>query len=347
MMMSSKTLENTDLLGDAVEVPVKYHESQRFDLETDESKQQMLEHLNTHGYAVVAGVVPPETIEKCKGLFWDYLEERTSARRSDVKTWHGGAWLPDEAFGLMSHGQFNQSEYMWTLRMLPKVKTAFQSIWEGNDDLLVSFDGGNAFRPWKFNPTWITEGGWWHVDQGLAKKGKKVCVQGLINLYDATAQTGGLCVLPGSHKLHGTLCERIPDIEKLEDFCKIPKTDGVLLNCAEAIMVGCKAGDLIVWDSRTIHCNSPALDLDEDNDSKVDGQWDLIRLVGYVCMTPAAMANETTLKRRKEVFIRSGSTNHWPHECHILGLAPKRVPDKNWDETPQELRDLVVGKQQS
>jgi len=277
------------------------------------------------------------------------MEERTTIKRTDIKTWGTGAWLPDEENGIMNHGQFCQSEYMWTLRMLPKAKLAFQTIWDGNDDLLVSFDGGNAFRPWKYNPNWKTKGGWWHVDQGLAKKGRKVCVQGLINLYDASAESGGLCVMPGSHKRHELLCERVPNIAKKEDFVKIPLNDEVLLLSSEAIVVGCKAGDLIVWDSRTIHCNSPALVSPEADDVKVnhsleDKQWDLIRMVGYICMTPANMADEKTIQRRREVFTRSGSTNHWPHECHILGLAPARVKDKKLEDLSPEQRALIVGK---
>jgi hypothetical protein len=338
-MMSSRGEEKAPTA-----ICVKFNDSIRFDLETEENRKQMVEHLDKYGYAVIASVVPQDEIPKAKSLFWEYMEERTSVKRDDVRTWRGGGWLPDEVYGLMSHGQFNQSPYMWKLRMQSKVKLAFQTVWDNNDDLLVSFDGGNAFRPWKYDATWLTEGGWWHVDQGLAKKGQKVCVQGLVNLYDATAESGGLCVIPGSHKMHDVLCERIPGIERMEDFCKIPKDDEVLLKSADAIMVGCKAGDMIIWDSRTIHCNSPAL-TEVVEEQKADlSEWDLIRMVGYICMTPASMADTKTIQRRLEVFTRSGSTNHWPHECHILGLAPKRVADKNINDLPLEQQHLIIGK---
>jgi hypothetical protein len=42
--------------------------------------------------------------------------------------------------------------------MLPKIKKTFQAIWN-TDDLIVSFDAGNVFRPWKYNAKWKTSGG--------------------------------------------------------------------------------------------------------------------------------------------------------------------------------------------
>ena len=32
-------------------------------------------------------------------------------------------------------------------------------------DLVVSYDGANAFRPWKRKYDWLTTGDWWHLDQ--------------------------------------------------------------------------------------------------------------------------------------------------------------------------------------
>ncbi len=127
--------------------------------------------------------------------------------------------------------------------------------------MIVSFDAGNVFRPWRFDPTWLTDGGWWHVDQnclrGKIRQGK-VCVQGLVTYYDATEETGGLCVIPGSHKHHTELCERSAMAKGLFDFVPIAVDDPVVQS-SERILVCAKAGDLILWDSRTVHCNTPAL----------------------------------------------------------------------------------------
>lgn len=43
--------------------------------------------------------------------------------------------------GVVSNDSSAHSPFMWYVRGLPKIKEAFQSIWEGDDKLLVSFDG--------------------------------------------------------------------------------------------------------------------------------------------------------------------------------------------------------------
>jgi hypothetical protein len=138
------------------------------------------------------------------------------------------------------------------------VKEAFAAIWKTND-LLVSFDGGNAFRPWGYDRAWLTDGGWYHVDQNANRPNRagKVCIQGLVTLCDADETTGGLVLVPGSHKNHTEWCERNPLGKELGDFLPADVHDEVFE--AGARLVCAKAGDLILWDSRTIHCNTPAL----------------------------------------------------------------------------------------
>ena len=63
-----------------------------------------------------------------------------------------------------------QADFMWRARLLPRVRDTFATIW-GTHDLLSSFDGGNAFRPWAGRPEWRTQGGWYHVDQGATRHG--------------------------------------------------------------------------------------------------------------------------------------------------------------------------------
>lgn len=98
--------------------------------------------------------------------------------------------------------------------------------------MLVSFDGGNVFRPWKHKLSWLTDSGWWHVDQnahlGPTRKGK-VCVQGFVSLMDANEQTGGLCVIPGSHLQYDDLCQRNPFFKGHGDFLPIPSQDKVFV----------------------------------------------------------------------------------------------------------------------
>lgn len=148
---------------------------------------RMEEYFKQHGYVVVASVASEEEIQKAKSKFWDFMEAHSSVKRDDVNTWDKN-WLPNESNGILgtfiheifiifyfffaSHCiyvylasyNFSHSDFLWDTRLLPKVKAAFEKLWF-TPNLIVSFDGGNAFRPWKHNPLWLTSGGWWHVDQ--------------------------------------------------------------------------------------------------------------------------------------------------------------------------------------
>lgn len=62
----------------------------------------------------------------------------------------------------MEYDEYRAMHASWRLK----------SIWAG-------FDGCNVFRPTGYDPTWRTEGSWYHVDQnGLSKKGTNWCYQG-------------------------------------------------------------------------------------------------------------------------------------------------------------------------
>lgn len=115
-------------------------------------------------------------------------------------------------------------------------------------------------RPILLCKTKTNAGGWWHVDQnslrGPTRVGR-VCVQGLVSFTKADESTGGLCVIPGSHLLHNAVCDRAPSAKMKNDFVQIDPLDPVLTMPKK--LVCCEPGDLLVWDSRTIHCNTPAL----------------------------------------------------------------------------------------
>ncbi len=80
---------------------------------------------------------------------------------------------------------------------------------------------------------------------------------------------GGLCVIPGSHRhpVEDALCARAPGARVSADFVPVPEgDDSPLLRCPAVRRAGSSqrliaAGDLIMilWDSRTVHCNTPAL----------------------------------------------------------------------------------------
>lgn len=239
-------------------VDVHFENAPRFDVSDATGINQ---YLDTHGYVVIAAVASPAVIAQGKLDFWNHVERVGHLKRSDATTWDNENWLPSKKTGIFNTHGINHSSLCWNIRCLPKVKQAFGAVWQ-TEELIVSFDACNVFRPWSANRHWKTMGGWWHVDQNALNPDEprqgKVCVQGLVTLYDTDQTTGGLCVIPGSHRLHDEFCQRVPGAEMMGDFVQIPLGDKVLQE-NDGLLVGAKAGDLILWDSRTIHCNTPAL----------------------------------------------------------------------------------------
>ncbi|CAE7563550.1 unnamed protein product [Symbiodinium natans] len=325
------------------DIPVVEIAPPRFDVDTQ--KHLLSEYLEEHGYAVVANVADDAELATARSLMWDFLEAlpRTRVRRDDVRTWDDRYdWLPNPANGILHGFGFGQSDFMWHLRLLPRVKAAFAAIWNTND-LLVSFDGGNIFRPWKYKRSWLTSGGWFHCDQNarFADSRGKVCIQGLVTLFDATADTGGLVVIPGSHHHHEDVCKRSILAKRNGDFVPVAIDDPILSQ--GAVLLRAQAGDLVLWDSRTVHCNTPALETSEvplGCDPPPEG-WQPIRQVGYVCMTPRKLASDDVLQKRKEAFVNSGSTSHWPHKF-VSGSAalPDTLP-KDPAQISKEQRWLI------
>ncbi|KAK1056849.1 hypothetical protein LTR74_014593 [Friedmanniomyces endolithicus] len=119
---------------------------------------------------------------------------------------------------------------------------------------------------------------------------------------------GGLVVLAGSHKHHKQHFDQIGGFRPEQDQGATENgydyTDEDVAfyhaqGCKE-VKICANAGDLILWDSRTIHWNA----------SPVGEQ---IRFISYVCCCPRNMASEGELARKLEVFqARKGST-HWPN----------------------------------
>ena len=105
--------------------------------------------------------------------------------------------------------------------------------------------------------------------------------------------------------------------------------------------------DLILWDSRTVHCNTPALTALANVDAAAaecaepDGGWALIRQVGYVCMTPKAMATPQILEDRCEGFVTNVSCSHWPHRFVVGGRALMHTEDNDPELISDAQRQLI------
>lgn len=322
------------------DVSMSTDEPLRFDIHATE---EWMAYLKENGYCVLAGAADATDIARAKVLLWEFLESApgSQVKRDDASTWDAG-WLPNISNGILGVHGIGQSSFCWHARLLPKVRFAFEAIWDCKD-VIASFDGGNVFRPWASKPEWRTDGGWWHVDQNafLHKQDGFTCVQGLVTFTDASPTTGGLCVIPGSHKHHKEVCDRAYAHILSGHNVPVPPGDPVLASGAQ--LVCAKAGDLVLWDSRCVHCNTPGL-LDAsscDHESELKNQ--LLRVVAYVCMTPSSWASPDVMAQRKRGYLTNQTTNHVPHEWHGDVETFSWPPPNTWENTSLAQKHLIVG----
>lgn len=77
--------------------------------------------------------------------------------------------------------------------------------------------------------------------------------------------SGGTVIVPGSHKhfestFRDTTMPQIYQLNVIGHFCRVAADNIAMKECEERHqLVCCNAGDLILFDARTIHCNNPAI----------------------------------------------------------------------------------------
>jgi hypothetical protein len=270
---------------------------------------ESIAYLREHGYVVIAGVLSPQECDEALALTWDYLEELgTGIDRNDWTTWGDDRWPTAVHGGILPGHGIGHSAAQWFIRGVANVKRAFAAIWD-DDDLLVSFDGMALWRPWALNEAWKTNrgGSWLHIDQHPITRPGLQCVQGLVNLLPTSPATGGNVLIPGSHKAFETIPsvypERLGRVPVDVDHFRFP-ADDPLLRGTPPIMCHLEAGDLLLWDSRTIHCSSSGLEAPT-------AQAALMRAISLICMMPRRLTPPEVLEKRKAAVERVTSTTNW------------------------------------
>lgn len=275
--------------------------SYRFNIQDPAWRQ----HLAEQGFCVIKTVADEQQLAAARRLFWDDIEAtKKGVRRDDAQTWK--QWHIDQR-GIVS-GSLAQGKGAWYVRGLPRIKTAFAEIW-GDDDLIVSMDCALIWRPWYGRDDCgvlpQTEG--LHLDQNPVSKPGLECVQGMVPLFAVTPHTGGLAVVPGSHT--GMPSEWRRQFAGRGDWCVLPCDDR--LQGQERLVVA-EAGDLVLWDARTVHGGMVGPGTDK---TAADATPELARLTQTVSMVPRARASEKCLRVRREGFAKGVTFNHSPHEA--------------------------------
>ncbi|GAA5869113.1 hypothetical protein JCM8547_008700 [Rhodosporidiobolus lusitaniae] len=287
--------------------------------------------LEENGWAVVKGAVPAE-----RAAGYAEAAERWATqfgwKKEDRSTWRTEC-LPVGDAGLVNLYGSSHEKWVWEARLEPEVAETFEELW-GEKELIVSFDAINFSVP--VGPHARTDieptKPWPHIDQQPAPEDRPALqfelAQGLLAMTPSGPNDGGLVVLSKSHKLVKRFFDETGVKQEQdwghrnyytftpEDIKWFQQQPGV-----EEIKVETQPGDLILWDSRTIHWNrTPTAEQ--------------VRVVVYVCMCPKRMANKEVLEKRKECFEKRLATTHWPAPFVVVPLDEYGPPMRDGKPCP-------------
>jgi len=267
------------------------HDSYRFDFKDTES---WLSHLQDKGFVVVSGVISPEDSQRVIQEMKECLQ-KFSPNLTDEKS-----FADSKNYPFMLHGGMVQyvghSKFQWEMR--EKVAPIFAKVWDCEvTDLASSFDGfcfmdgRRDYRP-QLPLSFV------HSDQS-PKRDYLWSVQGLVNLNDCGEKDGGLVLIPESHKIHQEIFRKFNRQHIEMDWYKFSteeKKDPVFKNY---IKICGKAGDFMMWDSRTFHCNTVPTTLN-------------VRACVYVCEVPKSMVPVDVIKKRATAWMGRRCSSHQP-----------------------------------
>ncbi|KAF7557267.1 hypothetical protein G7Z17_g804 [Cylindrodendrum hubeiense] len=291
--------------------------------------------LEKNGVAVIKGAIPRDRAIAYQQKAYDWLKSfGTDLHFDNPSTWiKQNLPVQSKINTFHSYGVAHE-KFMWDARMEPGVLDAFAQIW-GTDELLASFDSLNVTFPNRKDVP--RKGSWEHIDQSPLRRGLH-CVQGILNLSPSGPEDGGLVVYPGSHTLNDEFFDTQTEKsswDPLDRYLFSKEQLGWFTQRGiQPRKICADVGDLIVWDSRTIHYGSEPTE-----------RSDQIRTVIYSAYTPAKLASDEQLALKRQVFEKYGGTTHWPHDNIIARATETYLEDGSRDprdrDQPLELPEMT------
>ncbi|CAJ1942452.1 unnamed protein product [Cylindrotheca closterium] len=319
-------------------------------LNKDQDRRTLCDALETNGFAVITGVVSEFDCVRSLGMAWDYIEAASFAEaccrqnsptsapvsRHNVES-HSSNFFPHSLEGgfLPFYGS-GYSYFAWDIRGHQNVRKVFECL-HGTSNLISSMDGVVLWH--EKQPR--TDAGWFHLDQNPVSKPGKCGIQGLVNLLPVSEASGGNVMVAKSHKKfphHYCSDRRSNDSEKhfcsdfyeqrlkelgSEDWMEIDPNDEIILQNEAIVTCLLKPGDMIIWDSRTVHCSNRGygdINRSGTNQNRLEeAAHGLIRAATAVSMMPTDSVSSTILNRRVSAAKESRTMTHWTNQVTPLG----------------------------
>ena len=256
--------------------------------------ENKIRELQENGYTIINNVYNQNEIDEYKEEFFKWYNNIENLDYLH-KTIHVN--------GIFKLFEIGQQRFCWLARTNEKILSIFKQLWN-TDELVVSFDGC-CYYP----KDYIGENRYWtHTDQSPQKKGLH-CYQSFLSLTNNKERT--LLLYKGSHKLHEDYFITM-EIDDSSDWHILDK-NYVQELAEDKILLHVKAGDLVIWDSRTFHQNTCG-----DINCKEE------RLIQYLCYLPkyGEGNNEKEKHKRRNYYKTIRTTSHWPYPMNVVPKQP-------------------------
>jgi len=276
-----------------------------------------LPFLMENGFVVVSNVVNEADCQKALKDMKECFKNLSPLLTDDEET-----WTKDENWPFLLHGGMVQyvghSNFQWDMR--EKTAKVFTKIWNCEEtDLATSFDGF-CYMDGKRGYEPKDPIGNAHTDQSPLRD-FLWSIQGLVNLCDSGEDDGGLVVVPKSHKIHKEYMKELGHGDYAHDWYRFTDDDkeGNAI-FKDYVKVCGKAGDFMMWDSRTFHCNTVPTTSN-------------IRAAIYVCEVPKKMVPEESRKERERAWKERRCSSHQPGDgFRMFPVIPKHKKAKGLRE---------------
>lgn len=277
--------------------------------------------INQYGVAIIPNVLNDDETKNMQVGMWDYLEHITQKfdtpiTQDNKESWREYSKLFPKHSMLLQQWGIGHAQFIWDLRQNEKIVDIFSKIWKcPHEDLLVSFDGASFhFPPEVTNKGWYRNNMWYHTDQSYTRNDFE-CIQSWVTAYDVKKNDATLAFLENSNKYHQDFAKEY-DIKDKSDWYKLTEEELQFyydLGCEEK-KITCKAGDLVCWDSRTIHCGTEPTKQRENQD---------FRNVAYICMMPRQKSTAALIKKKQKALLDKRTTNHWANKPKLFPVNPR------------------------
>jgi len=294
--------------------------------------------INKYGVAIIPKVLDKKEINNMNSGVWDYLENTSKEfvlpiKQNDKSTWREFYKLYPKHSMLMQHFGIGHAQYVWDIRQNPKVVNVFSKLWNVKPfELVTSFDGASFHLPPEITNKGFYRGKQWlHSDQSFTRNDFE-CVQSWITGYDVNEYDATLTFLEGSNNYHKDVSKKFNITDKgdwhiiTNDEMNYYKKKGCNQYC-----IKCKAGDMVCWDSRTIHSG-----IESQKRTKMN-----FRNIVYACMSPRCNVEESQLKKKRNAFTKLRTTNHYPNKVKLFSINPRTYGSPIEKMTPVPIPKLT------